>query len=164
MTATLGEGSTEIASPRRVSVAGTTLDLVLEREGIVGVNLIKIDVEGFEERVLAGARKTLERDQPNLVFEYAQVHWERLGQSLSRVLAMLRDLGYEDVFHEERRGLRLLPSPPPSYTNIVVPRDGKAPLMRTDQLMRPTSTDTGIRDRPGVRQDRSDTPVPASVS
>ena len=127
--ATLGEGFPDVASPFRLDVAGTTLDLLLEREGIAGVDLIKVDVEGFEELVLAGSEKTLKRDHPNLVFEYSQEIWELSGHSLSRVLAMLRELGYGGVFHLGRRGSRALPNPPPSFTNIVVPRDGRMPRL-----------------------------------
>ena len=53
------------------------------------VQFIKIDVEGMEEQVLAGAAKLIARDRPILYFEVLEI--ERLESSR----AMLTKLGYE---------------------------------------------------------------------
>jgi FkbM family methyltransferase len=44
-------------------------DVVLAEHGIDRVDLLKIDVEGYEKNVFAGMRKTLERDRPVILFE-----------------------------------------------------------------------------------------------
>jgi len=59
-----GSGSEHDATT--LSVPMTTLDLDLAGET---VDLIKIDVEGFEDVVLAGARETVLRCKPIVVFE-----------------------------------------------------------------------------------------------
>ncbi|THD37164.1 MAG: FkbM family methyltransferase [Sphingomonas sp.] len=59
-----GSGSEHDATT--LSVPMTTLDLELAAEP---VDLIKIDVEGFEDVVLAGARQTILRCKPIVVFE-----------------------------------------------------------------------------------------------
>jgi FkbM family methyltransferase len=48
-----------LGQPRYVSCSAQTLDGVLERAGIERVNLLKLDVQGFEDRVLGGGRKSL---------------------------------------------------------------------------------------------------------
>jgi hypothetical protein len=57
---------------------------------------VKIDVEGFEEEVLQGGRKTLSRiDGPLLFIElHNQIVCER-GGNPRRVLALLGELGYD---------------------------------------------------------------------
>lgn len=51
-------------------------------------NVMKIDVEGAEEAVLAGGRETLARSKPTI---FLSTHGEALAENCSR---MLRDLGY----------------------------------------------------------------------
>src|SRR5262249_7918982 len=52
-----------------VAVAVTTLDDLLRTRGWPEVSLIKIDVQGAEAQVLAGARETLDRFRPVLFLE-----------------------------------------------------------------------------------------------
>ena len=60
------------------------------------VDLIKIDVEGFELEVLAGATQTLRRDQPLIVME---VHGDGGDQAVQAhfdsVMALIAQLGYQ---------------------------------------------------------------------
>jgi FkbM family methyltransferase len=51
-------------------VEATTLDAVLEAEGHPVIGLLKMDVEGVETLVLRGARATLGRGRPVVLFEY----------------------------------------------------------------------------------------------
>lgn len=52
-------------------VITTTLDSAIEREGIERIDLIKMDVDGFEEDVLSGAQKVLSHYRPPIVMELA---------------------------------------------------------------------------------------------
>jgi FkbM family methyltransferase len=53
-----------------LSVRVMTLDDVVEQRSSNRVDLVKIDVEGFESRVLAGSTRTLERFRPVCVIEF----------------------------------------------------------------------------------------------
>jgi FkbM family methyltransferase len=65
-----------IASPDEVSAASGTLYPVFEvavdtiADGCGRIDFIKIDAEGAEEGIIAGALKTLARDKPHLVLEF----------------------------------------------------------------------------------------------
>lgn len=61
--------------------------------------LIKIDVEGFEARVLDGLSRTIERAHPMICLEMIAKHLARDGSSHAQIADFLQRLGY--------RGLRL---------------------------------------------------------
>lgn len=51
-------------------VACRTLDSIAAEQGLDRIDLIKIDVEGFEDKVLAGGQATLLRYRPKLILEW----------------------------------------------------------------------------------------------
>ena len=57
-------------------------------------DLLKIDVEGYEQAVLAGARATLGRDRPGLFLELHPRRLQELGGSAAEVVGLLEALGY----------------------------------------------------------------------
>jgi len=60
-----------------------------------GPACIKIDVEGYECRVLRGMAATLTRLRPAVVTETIAGHLERAGSSLDELFALMRGHGYE---------------------------------------------------------------------
>lgn len=79
------------AGLRRISVEARTLDSF----SLTGVGFIKIDVEGAEQRVLAGARALLRREQPIVLVEVEDRHKQG---SVNGVMELMRDLGYSGFF------------------------------------------------------------------
>lgn len=78
------------------SIEATTIDALVERTGL-SPSHVKIDVEGYEEEVLAGASATLRRDRP-IVFLELHGHLLRSGgRRAEDVLALLADHGYDDL-------------------------------------------------------------------
>lgn len=65
-------------------VAATTVDALAKQHG--DPDLIKIDVEGHELRVIQGATRTLERARPGL---FVEVHNAELGEQLAALLGPL---------------------------------------------------------------------------
>jgi FkbM family methyltransferase len=55
---------------------------------------IKIDVEGFEYRVLCGLRQTLATRQPAVLTEALDVHLARAGSSVEQLFKLMVGLGY----------------------------------------------------------------------
>lgn len=82
---------------RDFPVKARALDGLATEEGWPPVAVMKIDVEGAEHLVLAGAMKTLERDHPLLLMEVHSV------LCMLKVCELLHPLGYRvRVLHEDR--------------------------------------------------------------
>jgi FkbM family methyltransferase len=73
-----------------VTVRTTTLDRYLSEAGIARVDAVKIDVEGAEDLVVAGARDMLARDRPVLFLDVHEIGDKRLVALTNR----LGELGY----------------------------------------------------------------------
>jgi FkbM family methyltransferase len=89
-----------------VPVAVTTLDAFCSANAVERLDAVKIDVEGYEARVLAGGRATLSRFKPAIVIEFWTTGLARAGSSVDEVAGVLEDLGYK-LFKPSRE--RLLP-------------------------------------------------------
>jgi hypothetical protein len=70
--------------------------------GLNDVRLIKIDTEGMEHKVFAGAENTLERSRPVLFFEYSKTDF-------AWVKGFLRDLGYR-CYYAQRPNVIAMPA------------------------------------------------------
>jgi FkbM family methyltransferase len=78
-------------------VALTTIDAIVEHRQ---VDLIKLDVEGWEPAAIRGARKTLLRDHPPLLMECLT------KESFDTLDALVASLGYTSVEHMSAGGAR----------------------------------------------------------
>jgi FkbM family methyltransferase len=83
------------ADPTAIVVPATTLDAFCERQGLVRIDLLKVDVEGAEESVFRGATSVLSRtDSPMLLFELGGGLAERYGSSAVRLKMFLAGFDY----------------------------------------------------------------------
>ena len=95
-TASKSGGNWSLASQGeyRFEVRLVRLDDYLQDHPIPRLDLIKIDVEGAEVRVLRGARNTIERFRPMIVFEVCPAWLTKMGTSPGELLAELVGHGY----------------------------------------------------------------------
>jgi FkbM family methyltransferase len=78
----------------REAVAVATLDQAVAALGLARLDFIKADIEGFEQRMVAGGKKSLKRLQPALLLECNQAHLARAGDSVAGLWTLLEGLGY----------------------------------------------------------------------
>ncbi len=91
-----GPGSNaEFHAERPVPVTMATLDARVRAAGLDRVDVIKIDVEGYEPAVLRGAEWTLRTFRPALLLEIEHRHLDRFGAEPAEVVAWLRDHDYD---------------------------------------------------------------------
>lgn len=100
---------------------GRTIDGILAELGGPPVQLVKMDVDGFESEVLRGAATLLSRSRPIFVMELSPYVLDERGSSLEELLGFLVPNGYG--FFHERSGDRL-PSGAAELRRLV--RDGES--------------------------------------
>ncbi|MEZ5422429.1 MAG: FkbM family methyltransferase [Pyrinomonadaceae bacterium] len=81
-------------SQKTTDVEVTKLDDLVTQLGIRKIDLIKVDVEGFEMNVLHGAASVLKAHRPKLFVEVIDTYLRRQGSSTAEVLALLESLDY----------------------------------------------------------------------
>ena len=89
-------------SEQGIPVRAVSLDTLLEERQWPPVSLIKIDVQGAEERVLRGGRKTIERFHPALFLEIDDEALRRMNSDAEKLLRLLTNEGYS--IHRWQRG------------------------------------------------------------
>jgi FkbM family methyltransferase len=72
----------------------TTLDTMVSKLLLQKINLIKIDVEGFELKVLKGAHASLNKFHPVLFIELDDVNLMQQGATAEQLIRFLKDLNY----------------------------------------------------------------------
>ena len=95
-TASADGGNWSLASrgEHRFEVRLLRLDDYLRDHPVPRIDLMKIDVEGAEVRVLRGARATLERFRPLIVFEVCPAWLEKMQTGAAELFAELVGHGY----------------------------------------------------------------------
>lgn len=72
----------------------TSLDALVTMLRLERIDLIKIDIDGYECTMLRGAQRTLCRFRPRIVMELAPYVLEERGASLGELLELLAGAGY----------------------------------------------------------------------
>ena len=69
-------------------------DEIPEVKELNRLDLVKIDVEGFEYQVLLGLKQTIRKHKPRIIFEYDKNYWEANAQNFSECFDFLSGLDY----------------------------------------------------------------------
>lgn len=85
-----------------VTARSTTLDRILDTRARPPVSVLKADVEGHEDRLLAGARETFARDRPVAFLEWNAVYYARRDVDPTAAVApLLGEWEYRVLRHAE---------------------------------------------------------------
>ena len=101
----LNRGGNRIApsNSNAYSIEIVTLDSSQEVSRLPRVDLIKIDVEGYELKVLRGSREVLKKFKPILFIELDQNNLKDQGDTPSALIEYLIELGYVSFTSAETR-------------------------------------------------------------
>lgn len=103
----LGMNRVKVTSEQNANrVPLTTLDLFVTEKGLSKVDLIKIDVEGFEENVLRGALQTIRTYRPTMHIEVDGENLIAQASSPQAIVDLLSDGGYILINASAQRELR----------------------------------------------------------
>jgi FkbM family methyltransferase len=87
----------------------TTIDRFVKENSIVKLDLIKIDVEGSESRVIEGGKNTIEKFHPIIIYEYSTIIDTLINSPNSyKTFNMLDSLGYKQYLLKNELELFLL--------------------------------------------------------
>jgi FkbM family methyltransferase len=105
-----GAADSSNGNPRR----GETLDDLAATLGGAPIDLIKIDTDGFDYKVLRSAVKTLQAQRPLLFFEWDPTLWKAQGEDPLDVFSFLGRFGYSSFVFFSDIGL---------FQTVLSPRD-----------------------------------------
>jgi len=71
-----------------------TLDEYVQIQKINKIDLIKIDVDGYETKIIRGAQKTLKKFKPVIIIEFGKRLQERYGDTIEKLIELLSSLEY----------------------------------------------------------------------
>ncbi len=78
----------------REDIPVTTLDDFVDANALTRLDLVKIDVEGWEIRILRHATRAIERHRPMVLVELVQEIMDRSGCQVSEAWSIFRPRGY----------------------------------------------------------------------
>lgn len=97
-----------------------TLDALVEQLNLSRIDFVKMDVDGFECRILRGAKNTFRRFRPTMILELSPYVLEEQGDSIEILLNLLREFGYQ-LYHENNQ--KQLPQSIPELLKLI-PKSG----------------------------------------
>lgn len=104
-------GAAHISQHGDTEVEVSTLDSICADRQFSRLDFVKIDVEGFETRVLKGGSQCLQKLRPKLLVEMMPEQLERTGSSAAELASTLRDYGYRLHVSDRRKLLPLTTLP-----------------------------------------------------
>jgi len=117
----------QIRSTASIDVDVVSLDAFCESRDITHVDMLKIDVEGFDLEVLKGA-EALMKNNPNLVImsEVEPINLAQLGATAADFYGFMKERGFH-AWYAERNGKlkRLKGESPPYHPNVFFLHESK---------------------------------------
>ena len=87
------------------TVQATTIDAVWNKNQLSPPDVIKIDVDGFDLKVIAGSKKIIEAYKPYILFEYHPWHLLDTGNDHLQAFSILSDAGYKKLVWYDKFGI-----------------------------------------------------------
>jgi FkbM family methyltransferase len=124
---------------RKDTVEVRRLDEVLTESPLARLDIMKIDVEGAELRLLRGAVETLRKYRPVLLFEVAEGSLEHQGGSPEELLALLHAGNYLIYTFDRMTGLPV-PAAPGVFAENMIGYPAEKPMPTSSRWSWPTQS------------------------
>lgn len=111
-------GTARAAAERMVPTV--TLDELFPTGHLASTDVLKIDVDGFDGRVLAGARRLLSEDHPLTIFEWHPHLCQTAGNDVSEHFRVLAESGYQRFVWFRKDGVFSHVSGRPSLADLSI--------------------------------------------
>ncbi len=82
-------------APERLTCASVSIDEFASEERLARLNLLKIDVDGYDYKVLQGASASLEKFRPLVFVELCEYTLTAQGDSIRDIFQLLNRMGYK---------------------------------------------------------------------
>ena len=98
-----------------------TLDNIFSR--IEKLDLIKIDVDGFDFKVLKGSENLIKKFKPKIFVELNDIQLKKNGDTVEDILIFLKSFGYKGMLEQNvkvenyEQVMEIIESTPTKYTN-----------------------------------------------
>jgi FkbM family methyltransferase len=96
--------STTASARGEETIQATTLDAVWETNNLLAPDIIKIDVDGFDLKVISGSKNILDQYKPYILFEYHPWHLLDTGNDHLSVFPFLSSSGYKKLLWFDKFG------------------------------------------------------------
>ncbi len=85
-------------------VEAITLDKLLQQYNMHKVDLLKIDTDGFDGKILSGSKETLKAHKPFVIFEWHPILINKTGNSVKEAFEVLGENGYQQFLFFTKYG------------------------------------------------------------
>jgi FkbM family methyltransferase len=114
----------------------TTIDHYLEAKKMSRLDVIKLDVDGYEFKILKGAKKCLSEQRPIFFMELGDYTLKSTGDNISDLIEYFFSFGYEfynekdfSVFSNKEEIIKSIPNLDTTTINVIVGHPSKKHLM-----------------------------------
>jgi len=104
---------------KEIRVPCLRLDTLAPELGIEEIALLKIDAEGYEPKVIAGAEALIRKTLPNIVYEYNDSVAPKAGWTASDVAIQIQRMGGYRFYQLRENGERLPFNPPQELSGLL---------------------------------------------
>lgn len=115
---TFNQGTGRMDTEGETNVRVTTGDALISELGMQRLDLIKIDIEGYEMKAIQGLTNSIAQFKPRILVEYDQAYWEKCGSSWTEFKSLLEKHNYTLYKIEEFTLTRIDSTPETSSCNV----------------------------------------------